>query len=471
MSNFLGNSPVNIDTSSSAKQLTKKTPQVESYRVEKLNAVDEIRHPMPRLKHLKQIGQLIWSPDPLVSVWHTTVTTPTNEVRMLQDPVKIVMTGQSFLVYPGLNIQIPSNGLMQFLMHINTPDYLGDFYIVLTNEGGYSYTTNYRQNAFQNNTQKTFQIWNPDTDANYVCAGANSYPSGDHVNFFSGSIITQIELRFNSPSGGTVLYIDGLYTQTKVTPMICDAPDISSNNVFENFVPLYKAYNWSASLRWMIVNGTYQYSGYGNAAAYLDGFDIFNGSATRATVITTDDAEAELGETSKELILQGLDTPILYSSSGNHLPSYSVLKPVADKYGIKLAKSPNAYHQYNPVGANGLDSPLRLNVTGRKSYQQLVDQTKGIMYVGGFIMYFWHECPKFYDYDASGVITGLSSYALAQGLVAGDELTVSSTASGGSVWYEAMVKICEFRKPFVDDGELLIVDASQLNAVLTGVDR
>ena len=425
-----------------------------------------VHHYMPNASRITQVGKLLWQP---------TVTGDTNIIGVSTDylmrqpqTLQVDASGWGTVSWTGLSISVPADGLMQFLMHSTTGS-PGTWKFRLTNANGNQITYEFR-NSFMDLGQKTFQFWNPATDANLVLAGGSNQVITQTGDFFDGSLMTGMYMEFN-PAVACSFYIDGLYTQTKIKPMICHTVDYSSNNVYTNFVPIWESKGWKAGFR---VGGTdYNWNGYltNLRLAQEKGFDIYNGSMTRQNPITTlEDTYKEMGLSTNRAKSLGFHNPILYSSGGNSLPqSVAHRKEVANAYGIKWCKAPNFYWKANVVGANGLDQPLYTYVTGGTSYQSMQEHIAGLEYIGAFIVYFWHECVNFYTYDVDGNITGLGSEATSRGLVAGDEFTTNSTASGGSVWTEAMQAIAEYLDPKVQAGDIDVVGITELDLIMRGL--
>ena len=240
----------------------------------------------------------------------------------------------------------------------------------------------------------------------------------------------------------------------------------------DNFCPIWKEKGFGASLR---VGGD---SFYWTPSwlsmmkgAYLDGFDVYNGSNSRATLssATIELTMKEMAVAQNRIRANGFTNPILFSTIGNQLPPHDVRRAVAEACGIKWCKAPVGFHNVNLVGPNGIDDPTYTKVIGQRSYTDYVKYIEGTAEVGGYFMSYAHECVDFYTYDAQGIITGLGTEATSRGLVAGDELTTTSTSSGGAVWTEAMQALADYMKPLVDAGELKVVGITELDLIMRGL--
>ncbi len=425
-----------------------------------------VNHYMPDNERIIKHGEILWLP---TDNGDGDIVGLSDDVVMSQaQSLKISASGWTTLSWSGLDINVPADGLMQLLMHISAGK-MGTFSIKLTNAN--KNAIEYRfANSFYESGQKTIQLWNPSTDAHFVCGGSSNTRVSETGNFFDGSALSKIYLKWDNAFNGAAkpIYLDGLYSQTKMKPMICHTVDVSNTNVYRNFCPIFKEKGWSAGLR--LWGGTFDSLCELSRTAWGDGFDIYNGSLTRLNPIKTEaDTIQEMGVANNLIRWRGFPNPILYSSGGNSLPPKKYKQRVAKEYGIKWCKAPDHFYSVNIIGVNGLDAPLYTYVTGQRSYNRMVEQVAGLEYVGGFIMYFWHECVDFYEYGEAGQITGLGVEASRRGLSAGDEMTTTSSASGGSVWTESIQAIADYLEPKVKAGSIDVVGISELNLIMRGL--
>lgn len=359
-------------------------------------------------------------------------------------------------VWTGLNLTVPADGLLQALIYLD--DYQngaasplgGTIDIKLTNASGNN-TYKFSSSAFKPGWN-TLQLWNPATAADYVCNKTGvSYLSASAFNY--SAACTQISLTINSAALNSRVIFAGLFTQTKVKPMVCMTFDTSALDVFTNFVPAWKSRGLTAGLR---AGGTSFYRttpAYkaGLLSAMNDGFDICNGSWTRLNLNTSTAAgafAAEVGLQQNWMSQNGLSRGAnLFSSAGNALPKASVYRDILPKFGITLAKSGGGQGSATFFGPAGLDDPLALTAKGWGGMTAAQNQVQGLLQTGGILLWFGHNCPV---YDGVSTRDG------------------PSVTNGGGMWAEDAAAVGDYLKALVDAGSIDVVSPSQLAAILDG---
>lgn len=419
---------------------------------------------MPKRSRILSSGSVWFQPTALaataarsVDVYSGGAFVAQNATDTLKPVVLTCLTaGYIESVWTGLNLAIPADGLLQALIYLD--DYQngaasplsGTIDIKLTNAGG---TNTYK---FSSATFKpgwnTLQLWNPATDAHHVCnKNGVSYLSASTFNYASSC--TQISMVVNNAALNSRVILAGVFTQTKVKPMVCMTFDTSALDVFTNFVPVWKARGLSAGLRaggTAFYRTTPEYKA-GLLAAMSDGFDVYNGSWTRANLNTATTAAAfasEVGLQQNWMSRNGLSRGAnMFSSAGNALPKASVYRDILPKFGVSLAKSGNGQGSASFFGPAGLDDPLALTAKGWGGMTAAQQQVHGLLQTGGILMWFAHDCPV---YDGVSTRDG------------------PSVTNGGGMWAEDAPLIADYLKTLVDAGSIDVVSPSRLAAILDG---
>ena len=305
------------------------------------------------------------------------------------------------------NLAMPSDGLLQALFWVDDyengqPWATGSLVVTLTGaSGNIAYT--YAATTFRPGLN-TLQLWNPATAANAVCSKTGvSTAVNSSYNFTDN--ITQVGITVNNMTLNANLRFAGIWTQTKVKPMLAVTFDVSATDIFTNFIPAWQAAGYYCSLR---SGGTdfYRSTTY-NAlllAAYNAGHDVYNGSWTRLNLTqstTSAQLAKEVGLQANYMQQKGYKRgATLFSSAGNALPKASVYRDIFPKFGIKSAKGGTGFNRANMFGPAGLDDRYYLTVqsygssaSGAGGINAAKEQIDGIIYTGGLLMWFMHDCP------------------------------------------------------------------------------
>lgn len=440
-----------------------------------------LHHPMPARHRVTQYGAPIWTPDvaPASCTLEENFHCPykdtdtsfragyaaDNLVAMMRNPepwvVRNIGTVSGFkqATWDGLNIPVPADGLMQMLMYFSGE--ATAIRVKLTDDSSGDIQYEYRNSTVLGKCQNTLQLWNPATDANYLFSDQLLSSDGssdlnpntnivvtDNSFDFTGNI-TKIQIILVNSGLNDEVILDGLYTQTKIKPMIGFLFDVSNNDVFTNFQPVWDANKWKATFR---LGGTAaNWSSYdaGLESAYDVGHSVSNGTLSReGTLDTTTDADLirrELMLSCGRIKARGFSNPILVHSAGNSVPDIDNRRTICGESGIRWMKSGDQMYEAGVVGANGFDEPLNLPVHTARSYQDMINHIAGIKYVGGFIFYYPHQCPT------------------------GGDLTTWSTASSSSVWKEAIDALAVDLLAEETAGNLDVVDITQFDLIMRGL--
>lgn len=360
--------------------------------------------------------------------------------------------GYSTLSWTGLALAQPTDNLLQALIYIpdmNAAATSGNLEITLTDSGGGAITYRYYPSFFRSGWN-TLPLWNPATDANFAFASKTSWiqVTANTINW--GLNVASVGMKFNSAAVATTAILPGIFTWQKTKPMVCVTFDTSATDIFTNFTPEWAAKGLSAGIR---AGGDDYYRG-GTftplyASAYAAGFDIYNGSWKRVglTSATTADVLArELGLQENWGMSRGYSRGSeLFSSIGNGVASEATTKSICEKFGVELVKWGNSKSTINYFGPAGLDYENYIAVRGWAGRTDVMNTVKAAVYLGGFCMWFAHECP-----------------------IAGAEPPPdsSSPGNGGGMYREDAVYFANYFKAQQDAGVLEVVSPSKLAAVL-----
>lgn len=419
---------------------------------------------MPKRSRILSSGSVWFQPTSLSATGARSVDVYSGGAFIAQnatDTLKpVVMTcltaGYIESTWTSLNLTVPADGLLQALIYVD--DYQngaasplsGTIDIKLTNAGGNN-TYKFSSTAFKPGWN-TLQLWNPAADANHVCNKSGvSYLSASAFNY--SAVCTQISLVVNSAALNSRVIFAGIFTQTKVKPMVCMTFDTSALDVFSNFVPAWKARGLTAGLR---AGGTSFYRTTpeyiaGLKSAMADGFDVYNGSWTRLnlnTATTAADFAKEVGLQQNWMSRYGFQRGAnLFSSAGNASPKASIYRDVFPKFGVSVAKGGGGQGSATFCGPAGFDDPLCLTVKGWGGMTAAQNQVQGLLQTGGILMWFAHDCPV---YDWVSPRDG------------------PSVTNGGGMWAEDAPLIADYLKTLVDAGSIDVVSPSQLAEILDG---
>lgn len=419
---------------------------------------------------LKQ-GQLLWWPSVPTSTAAISYAAYAGPALLLsgsttQNPLEITYTngGFSSTSFSGLNIAPPSDGLMQLMLWV--PDWensdpnplAGSLQIDVGMANGTSASFVFSTTAVRPGWN-TIQLWNPldaDQQGTFNRAGVSN-TTGTPTITYSGTTISSISIRANNPAAGSKIRVGGLYSQTVVKPMFVMTFDTSNPDVFDNFAPAWRAAGLTASFR-AGGNNAYRdaqfYSG-GTfrekaRAQYNAGFDIYNGSWSRANVggLTEAQFAAEVGLQTNWQNSAGLQRGnVLFSTAGNGLPKASIYRKVFPQFGVSLAKTSSGVGRIRTIGPAGLDDRLAITSTGWSGRSAGLRDIRVLQQAGGILLYFAHQCE-----------------------VAGAEPPpdTGSPGSGGGMYQEDAVFFAAHLRTLQAAGAVDVVSASQLAAILDG---
>jgi hypothetical protein len=374
-------------------------------------------------------------------------------------PVQITYNTAGFadVVYNGLSIPAPTNGLMQLMLWVEDIDSLGagafagSFYILISLANGTTNSWVFSSSAVRPGWN-TIQLWDPtDADQQAVFNRTGISTSGGTPSFAGGTTITSLTFRAGNPTAGSKVRCAGLFSQTIAKPMVAMTFDTSTPDVFSNFVPAFKAKGLAATLR----------SGGSNAFRDINFndvpfwqkalSDISNGSFSRLGLSAGTSAAAfaaEVGLQSSWMHRRGLTRgSCLFGSAGNGIPAASVYRSICPQMDITLMKTGLGVGLVKTIGPAGLDDRLAITTTGWPGRTAALRQLRVIQKTGGILMWFAHECPS------AGAEPPPDS---------------GSPGSGGGMYAEDAVYFANYLKTLQDSGAVDVVSASQLSAILDG---
>jgi len=284
--------------------------------------------------------------------------------------VNCLTAGRVACLYTGLNLVMPSDGLLQALV------WCDDF------ENGQPWSTGSVQ----------ITLTGASGNIQYTYASTVFKPS--------------LEIAVNSMTLNANMRFAGIWTQTKIKPMVAMTFDTSAQNIFTNFIPAWQAAGYHCTLR---SGGTDSYrSSTWNTpllAAYNAGHDVNNGSWTRLNLTqstTSAQFAVEVGLQANYMQQRGYKRgATLFSSAGNALPKASIYRDILPKFGCKSAKGGTGFNRANFFGPAGLDDRYYLTVqsygaaaaTASTGINAAKEQIDGIIYTGGLLMWYAHDCP------------------------------------------------------------------------------
>lgn len=417
---------------------------------------------MPRNERILSKGVQWFAPTALSGTAGRTCVLDTTGAFVMQEQdskpgviVNILTAGYNDIDYTGLNLALPSDGLLQALVWVD--DYengqpfvsAGSIAIQLTNSSG-SIGYTFAGSVFRPGWN-TLQLWNPATDADYVCAkpGVSSVSSNTMSNWTLP--VTRVLMQFNNSQLNANIRFAGIWTQTKIKPMVCMTFDTSSQDIFTNFTPTWQAAGYYCVLR---SGGTdfYRSAAWNTSllAAYNAGHDVNNGSWSRLNLTqstTPAQLAKEVGLQANYMQQRGYKRgATLFSSAGNALPKASVYRDIFPKFGIKSAKGGQGFYRANLFGPAGLDDRYYFTVNGYPGITTALQQLAGIIYTGGLLMWFAHDCP-----------TG--------------RVTIGSVpnTNGGGIWAEDVPELISYLATRTSAGTIEVVTQSTIDNILDGL--
>lgn len=418
---------------------------------------------MPKLSRIIKSGEIWFAPTAISGTAVRTANLDTSASYLAQSNVAAstpllinnLTNGFTSLSWGSLNLAMPSDGLLQGLVWVD--DYengaaaFNSLSVTITGASG-AVTYGYAIGSGLFPGWNTIQLWNPATPANAVCAntGVTWITANTGYNFTDP--ITAINVTLNTPTAGAVTRFAGLFTQTKVQPMAIMTFDTSAQDIFANFVPLWKSYGWSAGLR------------AGGADSYRSptwstplktalglGMDVYNGSWSRIGSTTSTAAAVLSGEAGRQqnwASRNGLGRGgTLFSTLANSSAKQSVMRTVFPALGIKTAKAGTAPYLATMIGPAGLDNRYNVKALGMQGITLMKAQVDGIIYTGGLLLWFGHECP----------------------IYGGTPPDSGSPGNGGGIYYEHAVLLAAYMAPSVAAGTLNVVGVTQMEMILDGL--
>lgn len=281
-----------------------------------------------------------------------------------------VSAGFLNITYSGLNLAMPSNGLLVvpvFLEDYTSAGYSPVMLIVLTNASG-SITYKYAGTALKPGWN-LLPIWNPATDANAAMLRPTLCEVNANTGFNFAQNVTQIQFQPTSFAAGSTWSLAAVETMSKIKPVAVLTNDVTDTSTYTVFTPLLEAAGFRAGIRL----GGFSDSSYtsGNIsslrAAYDNGHDVYNGSWSRTSLTdsTTDDVfAAEVLGCHNRAVSLGFGRGLTwFSTTGNSLPSPQIRRGIAPMLGMKVLKGPGG-SPVNVCSAMGVDDPLHITATG-----------------------------------------------------------------------------------------------------------
>lgn len=428
-----------------------------------------VKRLMPRNEYLQQLGANLFQPTALTGTAARTVVmhaggafvgasnAGTDGAGLANIAQIDFLGGWNSTTWTGLNIPMPSDKRLQFMLWSNVHDtespnaYAGGITLKITNASG-TFGWTYVSACFKKGWN-TITLWDPasTSDLSLAQTGVSFVAAGNTLTNWTQPI-TSISIEWNGAPAGSQAMFAGVWSYTKLKPMVCMTFDTSNANVFTNFVPVWSAAGLSAGLR---AGGDSYYRNdvtfrNGLAAAQALGFDVVNGSWSRATLTDATPASTLAYETGMQQnwnVSQGLRGGVLFSSKANQLASNKTCREVFPKFGVKLAKVGTAKNRVTPLGPFGLDDPYQIKALGFPSKTVALQQLASLVDTGGILLWFAHECP-----------IGAGSYSD----------SVQSNASGGSMWAEDAAYFATYLKDLQDQGLIQVVSPAQLIDILEG---
>lgn len=370
---------------------------------------------MPRNERILSKGVQWFAPTALSGTGARTCVLDTTGAFILAEQstlpgviVNCLTAGYVAIGYTGLNLAMPSDGLLQALVWVDDFENgqawsTGSVQITLTGASGNIVYT-YAATTFKPGWN-TLQLWNPATAADYVCAKTGvSTAVNSSYNFTDN--ITGVSVAVNNMTLNANMRFAGIWRQTKIKPMVAVTFDTSAQNIFTNFLPAWNAAGYYCTLRSGGVD-SYRSATWDTPllAAYNAGNDVNNGSWTRLNLTqstTSAQFASEVGLQSNYMQQKGYKRgSTLFSSAGNALPKATIYRDILPKFGLKSAKGGTGFNRANFFGPAGLDDRYYLTVQGYGSAAATAstginaakEQIDGIIYTGGLLMWFMHDCP------------------------------------------------------------------------------
>lgn len=417
---------------------------------------------MPRAERILAAGSCLFSPTALGSTAARSVELYSGARSLIQSEtntatgvlITILTAGYVSTGWSGLSIPTTTNGLLQAMVWVDNFDAgqpftsNGNIQITLTNAGG-TITYTFAAGGFKPGWN-TLQLWNPAGAANPICEVSGVSTVASNTGFTFGSPATSVGLIINNAALNAKIQFAGIWSQTRVKPMVMMTFDVSNANVFSNFLPAWDAAGLKTVLR---CGGADSYRSNTWLAplltAYNNGHDVYNGSWSRAGLTDATTAEALAREANlqhaynaRRGFTRGRE---LFSTAGNSGASTTTSRNVFGKLGIRVAKYGTTHHRFAVFGPAGTDEPLRTPTRSYPGLTAALAEIEAIKATGGLLMWFAHDAP-----------TGQTAAAV-------------PTGNGGGIWAEEVPALASALANEVAAGNIDVVTASQYVRILDGM--
>ena len=237
----------------------------------------------------------------------------------------------------------------------------------------------------------------------------------------ANTIITSIALNFFSQTNGDVIYVDTFEQATKVKPAIVftyDQAPTDSGNLMASVIPLFTSKGLVGTCRYHSLNDKTALSNCQQALAA--GWDIVNGTLTRATPVTTVvGVLKEYGQNQNEMSRFGLGKSYWANPPGNNSNSDTELcKGAFRQLGIKYSKGVS--HNVVYGGVQGLSNPYSLGTVninnGSYTVAQHTAYIDAAIAAGTHLIFFQHTVPAQLDLIQLGQILDYAKAKMNAGL-------------------------------------------------------
>ncbi len=211
----------------------------------------------------------------------------------------------------------------------------------------------------------------------------------------ANTIITSIALNFFSQTSGDLIYVDRLEQATKVKPAIVftyDQAPTDPGNLMASVIPMFQARGLVGTCRYHSLNDKTAPANCNQALAA--GWDIVNGTLTRATPVTTlAGVLKEYGQNQNEMSALGLGKSYWANPPGNNSNSDTdTLKAAFRQLGIKYSKGVS--HNVVYSGVQGMSNPYSLGTVsinnGSFSVAQHTAYIDAAIAAGTHLIFFQH---------------------------------------------------------------------------------
>ena len=246
----------------------------------------------------------------------------------------------------------------------------------------------------------------------------------------ANTTITSISINFFSQTSGDVIYVDRFEQATKVKPAIVftyDQAPSDPGNLMASVIPMFQARGLVGTCRYHSLNDKAAPSNCQQAVAA--GWDIVNGTLTRATPVNTvAGVLKEYAQNQNEMSAFGFGKSYWANPPGNNSNSDTeALKPAFRQLGIKYSKGVS--HNVVYSGVQGMSNPYSLGTVGINNGSYTVAQhtayIDAAIAAGTHLIFFQHtlaaqldlvQLGQILDYAASKKAAGLCDVVTLTGL-------------------------------------------------------